>query len=148
MTLEKLLAKKGLTKSALSRLSGVPKTTISDLCSGKSIIEKCSTITLYKLSKALDCSMEELYNICQKYGADGKPKDKAYLEKGLPLFLAEDLVAYKAGLETMPTYFDCLWGELSGSINSAYYSDQISAEQADYLRKTYLYESEENTNDD
>ena len=60
MTLDRLLAERSLTKYRLSKLSGVPYTTISDICSGKAEMKKCSAETVYKLAKALDVSMEEL----------------------------------------------------------------------------------------
>jgi hypothetical protein len=71
--------------------------------------------------------------------ATGKPLDETYLEKGLPPFLQRDLDAYKN--EDGP--WDCLWCELYGSINSALYSNEISNEQAVYLRRTYLFGEEE-----
>lgn len=60
MYIEQLLKEKNLTKYRLSKLSGVPQTTINDLCSGKTRVEKCSSGTLYKISQALNVSMEEL----------------------------------------------------------------------------------------
>ena len=35
-------------------------------------------------------------------------------------------------------FWDCLWGELYGSINSAQWDNVITKEQADYLRDKYL----------
>lgn len=60
MNIHDLLEQKDITKYRLSKLSGVPFATISDICSGKAKIEKCSADTLYKLSKTLDVSMETL----------------------------------------------------------------------------------------
>jgi len=34
--------------------------------------------------------------------------------------------------------YDCLWGELYGSINSAFVDGDITEEQAWYLRENYL----------
>lgn len=60
MFIEDILKEKNLTKYRLSKLSGVPQTTINDICSGKTRIEKCSAGTLYKISQVLNVSMEEL----------------------------------------------------------------------------------------
>ncbi len=49
-----------MTKYRLSKLSGVPYATISDICAGKAKIEKCSADTLYRLSKSLNTAMEIL----------------------------------------------------------------------------------------
>lgn len=60
MSLNEILAQRGMTQYKLAKTSGVPNTTINDICSGKTKIEKCSAETLYKLSKPLRVSMEEL----------------------------------------------------------------------------------------
>lgn len=55
-----LLKERNITSYALSQKSGVPYTTISDICSGKSKIQNCKSETVYKLAQALDVSMESL----------------------------------------------------------------------------------------
>lgn len=60
MLLNDLLNERNITKYRLSKASGVPQTTVSDICSGKARIEKCSADTLYKIAKALNVSMESL----------------------------------------------------------------------------------------
>ena len=60
MNINDLLKEKELTKYRLSKLSGLPYATVSDICSGKAKIEKCGADTLYKLAKALDVTMEDL----------------------------------------------------------------------------------------
>ena len=60
MNINTLLTKKNITKYKLAKLSGVPQTTVIDICSGKARIENCSGVTIYKLAKALDVSMESL----------------------------------------------------------------------------------------
>ena len=69
MDISKLLEKKNITKYRLSKLSGVPQTTIIDICSGKAKIEKCSADTLYKIAKTLDVSMEALLETAMEYRA-------------------------------------------------------------------------------
>ncbi|MCI8524818.1 MAG: helix-turn-helix transcriptional regulator [Oscillospiraceae bacterium] len=60
MMIQTYLAQRQLTKYRLSKLSGVPYATVSDICSGKAQLEKCSAQTVYKLAKALGVTMEEL----------------------------------------------------------------------------------------
>ena len=40
MTLQNLLDLENITKYQLSKVSGIPKTTVIDICSGKTTIEK------------------------------------------------------------------------------------------------------------
>jgi len=60
MTINDYLKEKNITKYKLSKDSGVPYATISDICTGKAKIERCAADTLYKLSKALNITMEDL----------------------------------------------------------------------------------------
>ena len=54
------LREQGITKYRLSKASGVPQATINDICSGKAEIEKCAAGTLYKISKVLGISIEDI----------------------------------------------------------------------------------------
>lgn len=58
--LNQLLEQKKVSKYRLWKDSGVPQSTISDICTGKTSIEKCSAETIFRLAKALDVSMEAL----------------------------------------------------------------------------------------
>ena len=60
MSLNEALAQKNITKYRLWKESGVPQATISDICTGKTNIEKCSAETIYRIAKVLDVSMESL----------------------------------------------------------------------------------------
>lgn len=60
MTIQKLMLKKNMTKYRLSRDSGIPYTTVNDICNGKTRLEKCSAETVYKLSRELGVTMETL----------------------------------------------------------------------------------------
>ena len=55
-----LLQNKMMTKYRLSKTSGVPYTTINDICSGKADMKKCSVDTVYRIAAALEVTMEEL----------------------------------------------------------------------------------------
>lgn len=60
MYLNDLLIEKQMSKYRLAKESGIPQTTIADICSGKARIEKCSADTIYKIAKVLNVSMESL----------------------------------------------------------------------------------------
>lgn len=64
MELNELIAKKHITKYRLSKNSNIPYATLNDICSGKTDLAKCSAETVYRLSKALDVSMEALLESC------------------------------------------------------------------------------------
>ena len=67
MTINKLLEQQSLTKYKLAKLSGVPQTTVIDICSGKTRIEKCSGETLFRLAKTLAVPMEALISDAMEY---------------------------------------------------------------------------------
>lgn len=135
MIIDDLLAKQNITKYRLAVLAGIPHTTLNDICSGKTKLQKCSAETVYKLAKVLNVSMELL----TESGILQTERELSY-EFGLPEYLQHDLDAYKDGLKDHSSLLDCLWGELYGSINMAEINDGvITSEHADYLRKKYLY---------
>lgn len=138
MTINEIINERNITKYRLSKLSGVPNTTISDICSGKTSITKCSVETLYKISKVLDVTMEFLVEETYKSKINSD-REKSF-EYGLPEYLQHDLDEYKKGVESNSSLIDCLWGELYGSINLAEITDSaITHEQAEYLRNKYLW---------
>lgn len=61
MVIDELLKEAGMNQYKLSKLSGVPQATISDLCNGKSDLGKCSAVTLYKIAKVLNVTMESIW---------------------------------------------------------------------------------------
>ena len=46
MDLQTLLEQRNISKYQLSKISGVPKTTIMDICAGRSNVERCSAKTV------------------------------------------------------------------------------------------------------
>jgi len=60
MMIRKIMEKNGITTYRLSKNSGIPYTTVNDICNNKVNLAKCNSETVYKLSKALNVSMEEL----------------------------------------------------------------------------------------
>ena len=78
MLINQLLTETGMTKYRLSKSSGVPQTTINDICSGKARIEKCSAETLYRISKVFDVTMESLLESEMK--GDGEMEHRSSFE--------------------------------------------------------------------
>lgn len=150
MNLQTLLDNRHITKYHLSKISGVPKTTVIDIFSGKSDIGQCSAKTIQQLAKALDCPMEYIMEMelptakKSKYDIDtGLPKDKEYLECDLPKYLQESIGKMKAAWNKVDNdedylHLDCDFCELQSDINTAEVGSAISSEQAWYLREKYL----------
>ena len=140
MGINELLQEKHITKYRLSTLSGVPHATLSELCSGKTNIGRCSVETIYKLAKTLGVSMETLVeDVFAEPNTKEELREKSY-EHGLPEYLQQDLDAFKEGMKTGSSLMDCLWGELYGSINIAEINEKaITPEHADYLRQKFLW---------
>ena len=59
-------------------------------------------------------------------------------EKYLPEFLQNDINALVEGRKNNSSVLDCLYSELYGSINSAYWGNQITEDEAKALRDKYL----------
>lgn len=60
MVINDLIKKNKTTMYKLSKESGIPQATLSDICSGKTNLEKCSVGTIYKLAKALSVSIDSI----------------------------------------------------------------------------------------
>ena len=143
MDFKTFIAKRNITKYHLSKISGVPKTTIMDICAGRSKLERCSAKTIYQLAIALECTMEDIMKLEFEYNDDGLPCDKGYLECGLPDFLKESvqlMVEAWNKIDTGVKYlrWDCDYCNLQTDINNAEVNGIISSEQAWYLREKYL----------
>lgn len=146
MDLQSLLDSKNMTKYRLSKISGIPKTTILDICSGKSSIERCTAKTVLKIAMALDCTMEEIMMLDSPNAYNnetGLPNDKKYFECGLPVWLQTSLENMKKSWNIIDSgnedlHWDLYWCELNADINSAEVDNIISSEQAWYLREKYL----------
>ena len=61
MQLAELIRQQGLSVYQCSRSGGIPYTTLLELAKGKTNIEKCTAETVYRLSRVLDLTMDELY---------------------------------------------------------------------------------------
>ena len=60
VTINELMKEKNITKYRLSKNSGIPYTTINDICNGKALLEKCTAETIYRIAKTLGVTMEDL----------------------------------------------------------------------------------------
>lgn len=141
MTLQQVMKEKGLTRYQLSKTSGIPWATLSDICSGRTKLERCSGNTLMKLSGALGLSLEQL--LALKVEEKRLPAETDAQEAGLPADLQKAIREYLEGERTLSKHLDCLWDELYGSINANQWGGEISPAQADYLRSKYLFDDEE-----
>lgn len=145
LDMQTILNEKGMTMYHLSKASGVPKTTVIDICSGKSDIGACNAKTVFLLSRALGCTMEDLMKIdTASYRKDtGLPKSEERYEKGLPDYLKKSIEAMNASwaladVGEKDLHWDLNWCDLNADINSAETEQEISSEQAWYLREKYL----------
>lgn len=147
MTINEIIKEKGMSRYSLSKISGIPWATLSDICSGKTSLKRCNAQTLQKLSVAFGMTIEQILELTVESVTDknnGKPVDPSYLETNLSTHLQKAIDDYVQGEKDNITYMDCLWGELYGSINSDFWSGVITEEQANYLRTKYLYGEEDN----
>lgn len=150
MDLKSLLEQKNITMYHLSKISGIPKTTINDICSGKSKIENCSAKTIQHLAKALECTMDDIMNLTSSDKI--KKQEKSYLECNLPDFLQESIALMNKAWNKIDKgeeyiHWDCDFCNLQTDINNAEVNQIISSEQAWYLREKYLRIKKEVSNE-
>lgn len=132
MTFIELLEKKEFTIYRLSKESGVAKTTLFDIASGKSNILDCTIRNVLKISNALTISIEELIKL--------EPTIyNSMFERNMPEFLLDNIENIKKAKRRKSSLLDCYLDETNSSINVCEIENLISKEQADYLRKKYLY---------
>lgn len=132
MSLQELLDQKKISKYRLSKITGIPKTTILDICAGRSDIAKCSARTVQLLARGLDCTMEDIMDL-----------NDDYLEVGIPAILQESIgkmkeAWYKLDHDIPYLHWDGDYCELQSEINNAEVNGAISSKQAWHLRRKYL----------
>lgn len=127
MTFLDLLAEQKTTVYSLSIDSGVPKTTLTDIASGKADILECSGKTLLAISKSLHISIEELLSL-----------EREEAKTLLPGFLLDSISEYRKAIRKDSTLIDCYSDQLNSSINVAEVEHLISKEQANRLRARYF----------
>ncbi len=143
MDLQTYLDRRHISKYHLSQISGVPKTTIMDICAGRSELSRCSAKTVQQLAMALNCTMEDMMALSPARSSDALPSDRAYLECDLPDILRQSIEKMQqawAKLDRGEVYlhWDCDYCDLQTDINNAEVNGMISPEQAWYLREKYL----------
>lgn len=144
-TFQEILKEKGLTGHRLYIASGVPWRVLDDIFSGRTSLAGCSEETLGRLSNALDMPLDVLAKTKVGLQPTGEYlAEPTYLETGLPPSIEKAIADYVEGEKKDVLHLDCLWGELYGAINASQWDGSITLEQADFLRKKYLFgDSEE-----
>ncbi|MGN0324875.1 MAG: helix-turn-helix domain-containing protein [Lachnospiraceae bacterium] len=66
MIVNDLLQKENMSRYRLSKESGIPMTTITDICSGKADLDKCAAGTLYKIAKVLGVTVDSILDEAHK----------------------------------------------------------------------------------
>ena len=131
MNIDTFLKNKGYTVYRLSKETGISKTTLFDIFSGKSNILDCRVRIMMKIAAALDCDIKELINL--------EPVlYNAVYEENIPSFLKENIAFIKNKRNWNNPLFDCYLDEANSSINVCEIENLISKKQADYLRNKYL----------
>ena len=140
-TLQEAMSERKISRYRLSKISGIPWATLSDICSGKTELERCSARTVLKLSKALGLTMEETLDLETGMVSEAHdvPEDLSYLEVDLPESLRAAIEEVRLGFERDDPNIDLLLDTLYGEINANVWSDEITKNQADYLRSRYYY---------
>ena len=127
MTFLDLLSEKKTTVYSLSIDSGIPRTTLTDIASGKADILECSGKTLLAISKSLNVSIEDLLSL-----------EREETKTLLPGFLLDSIKEYRKAIRKDSTLIDCYSDQLNSSINVAEVENLISKEQANRLRTRYF----------
>lgn len=128
MTLKELINKKNYTIYSFAKESSIPKTTLIDLCNGKTSINKSQAITVKRIADTLGVSMEFIMLL--------ESPNKDYLELDLPKRLVNSISNFLENIDTI--HYDIYFCELQSDINVCEVDGEISYNQAEYLRKKYL----------
>ena len=128
MTFLDLLAEKKTTVYSLSIKSGIPRSTLTDIASGKADILECSGKTLLAISRNLNVSIEDLLSL-----------EREEAKTLLPGFLLVSINDYRKAIRKDSTLIDCYSDQLNSNINIAEVENLISKEQANRLRARYFW---------
>ena len=121
-----------MDKSGILSSKSFAKTTLFDIASGKSNILDCTARNLLKISNVLKVSIEDLIKL------ESTIYNPAF-ERNVPEFLLDNIENIKKAKRRKSSLLDCYLDEANNSINVCEVENLISKEQADYLRKKYLY---------
>ena len=128
MNLQELIEKNNYTIYRFSKESRIPKTTLLDLCSGKTSIYKSQAITIKKIADTLGVPMEYVMSL--------EDATKDYLEFNIPDFLKDSINTFNKNIKT--SLYDIYYCTLQSDINVAEVGGYITPNQACFLRKKYL----------
>ena len=128
MNLQQLIENNNYTLYRFSKESKIPKTTLLDLCSGKTSIYKSQAITIKKIADTLGVSMEYVMSL------ENTIKD--YLEFNIPEFLKESINNFNKNCKT--SLYDIYYCTLQSDINVSEVGGYITPNQAWFLRNKYL----------
>lgn len=70
MIINELMDKENMSRYRLSKESGVPMTTITDICSGKANLDRCAAGTLYRIAKVLGVTVDAILDETHKDSED------------------------------------------------------------------------------
>ena len=87
LTLQELIEKNNHIIYIFSKERLVPKTTLQDLCNGRTSIYKCHAIIIKRIADTLDFTMEYIMSL--------ESPNKEYLELNISDFLKESISEYK-----------------------------------------------------
>lgn len=138
MTIWKRLEQLNLSRYQLAQVCGLSWAEVSGLCMGKRPLSRCGAETIEKLAQAMGLSRQELSEL--ETGPQASALDP---ESGLPGFVRQSIENLLQGELEQVSHLDCLYDDLYGSINAAQWGGDITREQADYLRKKYLFNGDE-----
>lgn len=128
MKLQELIENNNYTIYGFSKESKIPKTTLLDLCNGKTSIYKSQAITIKKIADTLGVSMEYIMSLEQT--------NEDYLELNIPDFLKDSINSFNKNIKT--SLYDIYYCTLQSDINIAEVEGYITPNQAWFLRKKYL----------
>lgn len=138
MTIWERLEQLNLSRYQLAQVCGLSWAEVSGLCMGKRPLSQCGDETIEKLAQAMGLSRQELLEL--ETGPQASALDP---ESGLPGFVRQSIENLLQGELEQVSHLDCLYDDLYGSINAAQWGGDITREQADYLRKKYLFNGDE-----
>ena len=138
MTIWERLEQLNLSWYQLTQACGLSWAEVSGLCMGKQPLSQCGDETIEKLAQAMGLSRQELLEL--ETGPQASALDP---ESGLPGFVRQSIENLLQGELEQVSHLDCLYDDLYGSINAAQWGGDITREQADYLRKKYLFNGDE-----
>ncbi len=136
MSLKTLLDERNISMYRLSKLSGVSKTVIIDICSGKSSLENCTAKTVYQIATTLNCSVEELLNMCVT--PNSAKLEKYGITFPVSSVFQKDFIALEKGVKNNVSYVDCLQDSLSGDVRALYNAKKLTTEQVEFIENNFI----------